>query len=1752
MKKKLLSLFLAVISILNVCPFSILPVMAEGSNNFQSIIDDALITLADDYTEGLVELTCKDSNSVTLEKGDKLYATTKLSSQLDEDDVTYIWQLKIGNDKWANITGYVTPFAVITDALLSNAILEDGNAVMRCLVDKNGKKFVSNELTITLADVPDSKTDEIVIPEAVVPDSESSGNRRSVLASLPALAAETEAETEAETAAETEAETEAEAQDGSEPIGGSTAADAFHVVISYTYRHATAAKVLELDGKTAANTFTVTLPNGGFYSGTIATPPEVGYLPYVKKSQEQYVTGYNSENPFPTIKYDGEEYVLANSIQFDRQSDEITVEVFFIPQLVTMRVMVYEQNLYDDEYVLADTQTFTRLANEHVGKGYDTERRGFNPLYYDPELPISEDGSFAIDIYYDRNYYLIDFDLNSGEAYGALNLFVRYKTPVVLPSPIRPGYSFRYWSLDSITDDNKLVVESNSYSEEAQGGYLISSVEHNLNYSAEWKTETTSYTIIYWLENTEDAGFTLDSVETVENVKPGDVISATDTLNISDKNNFTFCKELSDKNVTIAADGTTAINAYYLRKYYTLSFTGNTTACEIVEHTHNENCPTGGCTTNHTHTSSCPLGTCSIEVHTHSMACGLSEEKICGKEEHTHTDSCCSIETVPNHIHSDDCCDYDYHVHDVTNFSDCIKTEHPVHHTSCYSRNELATAASLSGTPKTAYENLISSVTGPLNGYIYRIRATRFGTIYNFLYVHNQWFFLGQKSDTNGVSSSANLKDPNYSTTSATSAKATEICGQELHTHGDGTCVCNKVEHDHTSGCTCTIHVHGMGDCDYTCGIEQHRHTMNCYTFNCGKQIHVHTADCVRACQQVVHTHTNNCQTSSTFLQVRYKYDANISSVWTTVGNIFVKGERWKANTYFTEVLVFLPFMPPTNITFNVNEGTTNKDPYTLIYYLESLDTPGTYEEIVSVKAKYNHLTKAEDFFNIRGFTQSHSDPKYDSNNQVSLSNGAPVKMYYSRNSYDLEFVSMGTTLSPLTKSLKYQQPIGESFEVMAKDVPYPSNEEPGAIEFVGWYTTPNCADGTEFFFDGSTTMPIGGLILYAKWKTCSYTVNVYADKEMTQMVRPYPQTVLFGSYIQEPNHANLNKSKATQDPTDPQKPLPPSYDEETKMVFAGWYYMDGKTEKRFDFNTMPVKSNMDIYAKWTSRIPVNYTIRYVFKNGNEYVDIADPSTGASLAGVTKTFVAKVGTELKDDYRKGYFPEMRSHSMTMSSNEEENVYYFVYTVPQEVKYTVTHEFVSDKLTEVFGEGKNTLIEVFSHTIGGENIADSAAYVEISFREGITKEVLAQAAKDQYGITLSANQKTQLWEIITTLSPSAYLLNLKLTTNSSQNDAKFSWGLVTNQATYQIVHYIESIDGSEYTIYKNDIATATVGMDITATKEFQKDTDHFTLDTSMSTTSGKVESMSWDPNTGTLNEGLILRMYYKRKSYPYTVEHRNYITNAVLVEDTVTYSAKYQEKIYVSDKAINIDGYTLANDSDSLTVTSAENNVLVCKYKGLEVYYQYLVLGMGGLIADPSATVAIGGEPPAAKTLELWSDGFFVNAWYYSIGDGEKKPLPKEWLSENNMTVKPAPPTAEYAGQTVYIYAEVLPTTRRFKVDGFASPENDPQAFVFKLKGTESKTAHVDVTFIIFDNGYTDIALLPYGEYTLTTLHWAWRYGRPTSVTFNGVETEVPMVGQVTLKLETTGDVIITYPSGITEKWLTDDASGVVSTTFISN
>ena len=309
-------------------------------------------------------------------------------------------------------------------------------------------------------------------------------------------------------------------------------------------------------------------------------------------------------------------------------------------------------------------------------------------------------------------------------------------------------------------------------------------------------------------------------------------------------------------------------------------------------------------------------------------------------------------------------------------------------------------------------------------------------------------------------------------------------------------------------------------------------------------------------------------------------------------------------------------------------------------------------------------------------------------------------------------------------------------------------------------------------------------------------------------------------------------------------------------------------------------------------------------------------------------------------------------------------------------------------------------------------------------------------------------------------------------------------------------------------------------------------------------------VSCDDGTGALTKGLVLRLYYKRNTYKYTVYHQDSQTGKDLVDPPEEKEVKYQTVINVAEQeAKEIAGYTYVFDEKNNIQTIAEDGQKIyCKYTGLKVLYQYQVLGgVGATIDNPTDEVVIGSEEPDSKTLSLWNDGYVLLGWYYAIEDGELLPVPEGWLSNNDMTVTLPKPQVQYAGKTVYVYADVIPMTRRFRVEGFASSENDPQPFVFRLQGKAgTATAKIDLTFVIFDTGYIDIERLPYGEYTLTTLHWAWRYGHPEWVTFNG-EKHVVKNETVTLKLETQGDVVIKYGSTPIDKWLSDDASGIVST-----
>ncbi len=59
-------------------------------------------------------------------------------------------------------------------------------------------------------------------------------------------------------------------------------------------------------------------------------------------------------------------------------------------------------------------------------------------------------------------------------------------------------------------------------------------------------------------------------------------------------------------------------------------------------------------------------------------------------------------------------------------------------------------------------------------------------------------------------------------------------------------------------------------------------------------------------------------------------------------------------------------------------------------------------------------------------------------------------------------------------------------------------------------------------------------------------------------------------------------------------------------------------------------------------------------------------TTGSALAGLTKTFEAKGGEELNEDYQTGFFPETNSHSIDMQVEGTGNEFTFVYVAKDKV------------------------------------------------------------------------------------------------------------------------------------------------------------------------------------------------------------------------------------------------------------------------------------------------------------------------------------------------------------------------------------------------------------------------------------------------------------------------------------------------------
>ena len=245
-------------------------------------------------------------------------------------------------------------------------------------------------------------------------------------------------------------------------------------------------------------------------------------------------------------------------------------------------VRYYFQNINDDMYSenmglyrISSAKTGTIISNEQLAVQDEEMAKGFTKLYHYPEA-VAADGSTVFQCYYDRNYYMVKFDMAGG--YGTEPVYARYGTPFVVNAPTRHGYVFDGW--DDVTSGTGDNVKDTLPDTVPDG---------NRAYKAIWSTVDTTYTAVYWLQNADD-----DEYSYIGNVKKtaksGTAVSGEDDItaetNICGNTDETHthsadCKpdelrfsrfDHADQNVTVAGDGSTIVNVYYARKEYTLRF----------------------------------------------------------------------------------------------------------------------------------------------------------------------------------------------------------------------------------------------------------------------------------------------------------------------------------------------------------------------------------------------------------------------------------------------------------------------------------------------------------------------------------------------------------------------------------------------------------------------------------------------------------------------------------------------------------------------------------------------------------------------------------------------------------------------------------------------------------------------------------------------------------------------------------------------------------------------------------------------------------------------------------------------------------------------------------------------------------------------------------------------------------------------------------------------------------------------------
>ena len=333
-------------------------------------------------------------------------------------------------------------------------------------------------------------------------------------------------------------------------------------------------------------------------------------------------------------------------------------------------------------------------------------------------------------------------------------------------------------------------------------------------------------------------------------------------------------------------------------------------------------------------------------------------------------------------------------------------------------------------------------------------------------------------------------------------------------------------------------------------------------------------------------------------LRITAKYGANIRDKWPTYNG----SSTWATTDGGSTYQVNIDTMPLDGAKFYGPK--TGYGSETAYYYVEVLPGESGTTTYHGTTYKLDHSDTSpgtgytvtqNDKYELTGFTYK------EGTKNGSSYNGA--KFYYTRNSYNVVYVSNGQTVN--TASYKYKADISNAGGYVPTTAPVGKED----YVFAGWYADPT--GQTEYKFDGKT-MPAQNITVYAKWVPPTYTVTFY-DHDDNQV---YALTIAKGAKFDES-----------------QVPVITLDEGET---FLGWKLQDGTP---FNLDT-EINRNYELYAHVGST--KGYRVQYeggkdttgaAPSDDTNYAEgsYADVKLPGDLAKADKVFL---GWALKEDAQK--------------------------------------------------------------------------------------------------------------------------------------------------------------------------------------------------------------------------------------------------------------------------------------------------------------------------------------------------------------------------------------------------------------------------------------------------------------------------------------------------------------------------------------